>query len=217
MNYQRPDYIENNEVVCFGLSEHVLDEVNSQIYSDKAAGDLRLLASWFPRNRDHIGKIAPRPAYQSDFNYTNYHKHATLRTILGIAIMREFPIKNFYVRCWVGYFYVIYFIIRGNARGFNFTRPLVLYGHPFNYRSLLNYPDLYNWVTQKVLPKLPVTKDPHREWMMRQNPIFHQYHKTVYRYKQRKPRYVPWDGTMSQPTVPYLVDLGTDVINGTFK
>ena len=29
----------------------------------------------------------------------------------------------------------------------------------------------------------------------------------------RKPRYVSWDGSMSQPVMPYLMDQGTDVIN----
>jgi hypothetical protein len=33
----------------------------------------------------------------------------------------------------------------------------------------------------------------------------------------RKPRYVTWDGSMNQPTMPYLHDTGTDVNNGTFK
>ena len=33
----------------------------------------------------------------------------------------------------------------------------------------------------------------------------------------RKPRYIPWDGSQNQPVMPYMVDIGTDVINGTFK
>ena len=33
----------------------------------------------------------------------------------------------------------------------------------------------------------------------------------------RKPRYVQWDGTMSQPVMPFMNDNGTDVTNGTFK
>jgi hypothetical protein len=42
-------------------------------------------------------------------------------------------------------------------------------------------------------------------------------HKNVYRYRFRRPRYVQWDGSMNQPTMPYMNDTGTDVINGTFK
>lgn len=52
---------------------------------------------------------------------------------------------------------------------------------------------------------------------MRQTPVFHQYHRCVYRYRFRKPRYIQWDGTQSQPVMPYLNDTGTEVINGTFK
>lgn len=195
----------------------MLEEANSTIYSDKAVGDLKLLSSWFPRGRENLAKIAPRPAYRSDFNYTEYYTRAQLRGALGLLLLRELPIKNFYVRCWVGYFYCIFFLLRGNGRGMVWQRPLVMYGNQHNFKPLLNYPDLLKWVTQKVIPKNPIAKDPHKEWMIRQQPVFHQYHKTVYRYRQRKPRYVAWDGTMSQPTMPFMVDVGTEVINGTFR
>ncbi len=47
--------------------------------------------------------------------------------------------------------------------------------------------------------------------------MFHQYHKQVYRYRFRRPRYVPWDGTQSQPVMPFVNDHGTGVSNGTWK
>ena len=108
-------------------------------------------------------------------------------------------------------------MVRGNARGFFLQRPLVMYGHEFHLKALVNMPDLFYWTTCKVLPKPNPIPDAHREWRTRQTPVFHQYHKACYRYRMRKPRYVQWDGSMSQPTMPYMIDIGTDVINGTFK
>tara|TARA_B110000503_G_C7062605_1_gene377336 strand:+ start:580 stop:1032 length:453 start_codon:yes stop_codon:yes gene_type:complete len=140
-----------------------------------------------------------------------------LRCALGLAVIRELPIKNFYIRCWLTYFYIYYFISQGLGRGLRFTRPIVFYNQKFNSRALLNYPDLFWWNLTRVLPRNPPVPDNHKEWRTRQTPVFHQYHKTCYRYRMRKPRYVPWDGSMNQPVMPYLMDQGTDVINGTFK
>jgi hypothetical protein len=136
---------------------------------------------------------------------------------LTLLVIRELPIKNFYVRCWIAYFYGIYFVVRGNARGLIQQRPLVLYSHQMHLKALVNMPDLFFWTTCKVLPKPNPMPDAHREWRTRQTPVFHQYHKTTYRYRMRKPRYIQWDGSMNQPIMPYMVDIGTDVINGTFK
>ena len=161
--------------------------------------------------------IITRPVYRSDFNYTNYASRSQMRIILGLLVIRELPIKNFYTRCWLAYFWIIYFVVRGLGRGFRRTRPLVLYNHAIHAKTLANYPDLLYWNLAKVLPKNPAVPDTNIEWRMRQTPIFHQYHKNAYRYRYRKPRFLPWDGTQSQPVMPYLVDTGSDVINGTFK
>ena len=158
-----------------------------------------------------------RPAYRSDFNYTNYTTRAQLRVGLGLWLIRELPIKNFYTRCWIAYFYCMYFIIRGVGRGMLGHRPLVLYNHAMHAKTLANYPDLMYWSLARVLPKSPPVPDANREWKTRQNPVFHQYHKNVYRYRYRRPRYVQWDGSMNQPVMPFLHDHGTDVNNGTFK
>ena len=107
--------------------------------------------------------------------------------------------------------------MRGVGRGFKNNRPIILYNHALNMKTLGNYPDLFYWATCRVLPKCPPVPDAHREWRTRQNPVFHQYHKNVYRYRYRRPRYVQWDGSMNQPVMPYLNDTGTDVNNGTFK
>ena len=161
--------------------------------------------------------IITRPAYRSDFNYTNYSTRAQIRCVLGLLFIRELPIKNFYTRCWVMYFWLAYFVVRGLGRGFLFQRPMVTYNHPFHMKSLLNYPDLFYWNLTRILPKNPPIPNAHREWQTRQQPVFHQYHRTVYRYRHRKPRYVQWDGTMNQPVMPYLQDFDSGVINGTWK
>jgi hypothetical protein len=112
---------------------------------------------------------------------------------------------------------MIYFVVRGMGRGLKYSRPIMLYNQPIHAKALINYPDLFYWTLCRVLPRNPPLPDAHREWRTRQTPVFHQYHKTAYRYRQRKPRYVQWDGSMNQPVMPYMVDIGTDVINGTFK
>ena len=158
-----------------------------------------------------------RPVYQSDFNFTNYTTKAQLRVALGLLAIRELPIKNFYARCGIAYAWIIYYCCRGGGRGLLNNRPIVLYNHPFHSRALLNYPDLGTWTLGRVLPKNPPIPDANREWWTRQQPVYHQYHKNVYRYRYRKPRYVKWDGSMNQPIMPFLHDHGTEVNNGTFK
>jgi hypothetical protein len=157
-----------------------------------------------------MADVITRPAYKSDFNWTNYTTRAQLRCALGLMIIRELPVKNFYVRCWLAYAYIIFFVFKGLGRGLKYARPI-------HAKALINYPDLFYWNLTRVLPKNPPLPDAHREWRTRQTPVFHQYHKNAYRYRMRKPRYVPWDGSMNQPVMPYMIDIGTDVINGTFK
>lgn len=164
-----------------------------------------------------MAESVTRPVYRSDFNWTNYTSRAQVRVVLGLLVIRELPVKNFYIRAWIAYFYIIFFVLRGLGRGLRYSRPIVMYNHPLHAKTLMNYPDLFFWNLTRVIPKNPPTPDAHREWRTRQTPVFHQYHKNAYRYRMRKPRYVPWDGSMNQPVMPYMHDVGTDVINGTFK
>ena len=158
-----------------------------------------------------------RPVYRSDYNFTNYTTRAQLRCLLGLWCIRELPIRNFYVRVGLAWSWITFFVVRGLGRGLKYNRPLIMYNHPMHAKTLINYPDLFFWNTTRVLPKNPPVPDAHREWRTRQTPVYHQYHKNVYRNRYRKPRYVAWDGSMNQPVMPYLIDQGTDVINGTFK
>ena len=184
-------------------------------WTPKAKHDLSILASWFPKSK--YNEIIVRPASRSDWNPTSYATRAQLRCLLGLAVIRELPIKSFYWRCGVAYFYIYFFVSQGLGRGLRYQRPIVFYNHQFHNRALVNYPDLFWWNLTRVLPKNPPVPDSHREWRTRQQPVFHQYHKTCYRYRIRKPRYVPWDGSQNLPVMPYLMDAGTDVNNGTFK
>lgn len=211
-NYQRTDYSQNGELLCFGLSEHSLTEFLPRL-SEKAKKDVELLHGWFA-NRDNI---AVRPSYKSDFSTNTDLARTQLRVLLGLLLIRELPIKSFSTRCIIMYIYGTYFIGRGLARGLRSYRPGVYYGTDYSNRALLNHPDFYDFAVTRILPKLPLGKDAHKQWRLRQQPVYHQYHRCTYRYRWRKPRYVPWDGTMNQPVMPFFIDDSTGVINGTFR
>jgi hypothetical protein len=104
---------------------------------------------------------------------TNYATRAQLRIALGLLVIRELPIKNFYVRCWLAWTWSIYFVIRGLGRGFWNTRPIIMYNHAFHAKTLANYPDLFYWTITRVLPKNPPVPNAHTQWRTRQNPVFH--------------------------------------------
>ena len=212
LNYQIPDYVQDNDLVCFGISSHEINEWMPS-WTPKAQKELDILSSWVQKPEDLIN----RPATRSDWNYTSYGNRAALRLILGIAVIRELPIKSFYARCWITYVYMIFFIGKGIGRGLRQEKPIVFYGNTFSSRQLLNYPDLFWWSLGRELPKIPPVPDVHLEWRGNQTPVYHLYHKTCYRYRLRRPRYVPWDGSQSQPIIPFFNDEGTGVINGTFR
>jgi hypothetical protein len=83
------------------------------------------LASWF--TKDKFNENLTRPVNKSDFNFTNYTTRQQLRFALGYLVIRELPIKSFYIRSWITYFYAIYFLWRGLGRGFSLFRPNVVY------------------------------------------------------------------------------------------
>jgi hypothetical protein len=92
-NYQKTNYSQNGELMCFGLSEHQLTEHLPRL-SEKAKKDLELLNSWLNKNDN----IVPRPAYKSDFNATTDLARTQLRVLLGLLFIRELPIKSFSAR-----------------------------------------------------------------------------------------------------------------------
>ena len=213
VNPQTGSYVQNNELICFGIAEHTLEET-MPTWTPQAESHMNILRSWFPRRK--MEEVS-RPVYKSDQNWTNYATRAQVRCLLGLLVIRELPFKNFYCRVGLAWAWCTFFIARGLGRGLINTRPIVLYNQDIHMKALGNYPDLFYWNLTRVLPKNPPIPDAHREWQTRQNPVFHAYHKTCYRYRMRRARYVPWDGSMNQPVMPYLHDNGTNVINGTFK
>lgn len=92
-NYQKTDYAQNGELMCFGLSEHSLTEYRPTL-SEKARKDLELLASWIYKNDN----LVVRPAYKSDFNANHDLARIQLRVLLGLLFIRELPIKSFSAR-----------------------------------------------------------------------------------------------------------------------
>ena len=125
-------------------------------WTDKAQKDLDILSSWFPKSK--VNDIVVRPVAKSDWNWTNYATRAQLRCLLGLLVIRELPVKNFYVRCWISYFWLVFFVSKGLGRGLRYQRPLVMYNHQFHARALMNYPDLFWWNLTRVLPKNPPSR-----------------------------------------------------------
>jgi hypothetical protein len=161
VNFQQSEYIQDGEVICFGVSEHIFEETKHK-WSEQAEKDLNTLSSWF--KRDNFDAIATRPVYRSDWNWTSYHTRAQVRVLLGLAFIRELPIRNFYVRCWIAYAYIVYFVIRGIGRGMTFNRPIVFYNQDLHAKTLANYPDLFYWNLVRRQPKPTPIPDVHREW-----------------------------------------------------
>merc|ERR1711957_196707 len=72
VNAQVSDYVQDGELICFGVSEHTLEERQFE-WTPKAKHDLAVLQSWFPK--DDLTMIT-RPAYKSDFDWTSYASRA---------------------------------------------------------------------------------------------------------------------------------------------
>jgi hypothetical protein len=173
-------------LICFGLSEHTVEE-RQTLWTPQVKKELAILASWFPKRK--MEEVV-RPAYKSGVNFTETAMLVNIRTAVALFVLRELPIKSFYTKAFIGYLYIEYVIGRGIRRGFFNNRPIVYYNNDMHMKSLMNYPDLFWWNLCRVVPKNPPIRDPHIEWRLLQQPTFHQYHKNVYRYRFRKPRFI---------------------------
>lgn len=211
MNYQKTDYAQNGELLCFGLSEHSLTE-HLPKFSEKALKDIKVI-----KGRLSKEDLLPRPAFNSAWSQNIDLWRAQLRLGLGALIIRELPIRSFVSRCVIMYAYVVYFLGRGLSKGLRDVKPSQHYLQPYAIKNLVNRPDLFKMALTRVVPKVPFAGNAHNEWKLKQTPVYHQYHRTTYRYRMRKPRYVGWDGTMHQPVMPFFIDDSTGVINGTFR
>ena len=117
VNYQVTDYVEKNDLVCFGISGHEVEEWLPE-WTPKAKHDIAILASWFPKNK--YDEFIVRPASKSDWNWTNYASRGQLRCLLALGVIRELPIKNFYVRSGLTYLWLIFFVSKGLGRGLRY-------------------------------------------------------------------------------------------------
>lgn len=93
-NYQKTDYSQNGELVCFGLSEHSLTE-NLPKFSELAKKDLDMIKNWYNNSND---ELFARPSYKSDFSMNRDIWRSQLRFTLGLLILRELPIKSYVSR-----------------------------------------------------------------------------------------------------------------------
>lgn len=73
VNYQVTDYVQDNDLICFGLSSHEVKEWLPE-WTPQAKKELDILASWFPRSK--ANEMFVRPVEKSDFNWTNYATRA---------------------------------------------------------------------------------------------------------------------------------------------
>jgi hypothetical protein len=167
-------------------------------------------------NHGDYEEILGRPAHKSDVYDQANCDRSRIRNFLALMFIRELPIKNFYARGVLFYVYFQMVIHRGLGRGWYDRLPIIQTSTHNDKRIFANYPDLMIGAFARILPKNPPSANPHLDWRIRQQPTYHQYHRTCYRYRFRKPRYIPWDGTQNQPTMPYLYHEGSGVINGTF-
>ena len=165
INYQTTDYAENGELMCFGLSEHVMEERHYKL-SEKAEAHIKKLHQWFDESMfdEHV----TRPAFRSDNAIELKHVfRSQLRIILGVLFIRELPIKSFYSRAFITYFYFQWFLYRSLMKGVVSGQKHLLYNHPIYFKHLLNYPDLLYWSICRVCPSLPSRPDAHINWAAR--------------------------------------------------
>ena len=93
-NYQKTDYAQNGELLCFGLSEHSLTE-HLPKFSELARKDLDLIKSWYYKSGEDLFQ---RPAYKSNWSMNGDLWRAQLRFTLGLLILRELPFKSYVSR-----------------------------------------------------------------------------------------------------------------------
>jgi hypothetical protein len=113
VNPQTSGYVQNGDLICFGIADHVLEEV-MPTWTPEAERHFSILRSWFPRRK--MEEIT-RPVYKSDFNWTNYATRAQVRCLLGLLFIRELPLKNFYTRVMISWAWITFFVVRGLGRG----------------------------------------------------------------------------------------------------
>lgn len=115
-----------------------------------------------------------------------------LRSALFYMIIRELPIVNQWARATIMGVALGWFLFSGVGRGLIANRPMIQNLGEYRFKRLLNIPDLLFFTHGNVIPSHLPKHRPHLQWKTHQTPVYHEYHRTTYRYKLRKPRYIPW-------------------------
>lgn len=171
--------------------------------SEKRNKELRQLRDFFA-SKQYYDLSFSRYHGNTDFNYYRTDFRNTSKAVLFLLCMRELPLKNFYARAFVIGTLSIY-LFEKNWHYFDSARRPAIYPSDKTRKEFCNYPMLYQLVAQRVPSKLssPVILE-HDYWWTIQNPVYYLHHFKHYRYVFRHRRVVPWDGTFSQPVVPFM-------------
>jgi hypothetical protein len=84
INYQRSEYMKDGELICFGVSEHVLKEY-FPTFSEKARKQILAVKNMF--ETQSIEEAIPRPAHDSKFDDTKTSLRAKLRLFIAIGLL----------------------------------------------------------------------------------------------------------------------------------
>lgn len=117
-----------------------------------------------------------------------------LRSAILYMVLREMPIVNPWARATIMFFALNWFLVGGVGRGLVSSRPMIQNLGEWRYKRLLNFPDLLFLSHGNIIPSLYPRHVPELQWKTHQSPVYHEYHRNTYRYKLRKPRYIPWVG-----------------------
>lgn len=145
----------------------------------------------------------------TDYDYTYQGVKSFGKVAAMWLILRELPLKNFYARSAVTFFF-FWYLAHQNWKNFpgisNLPeeRPL-FYPNKQDLDLFSNYPLLEDLVTGKRVTKVLNPGFMEAEiWNINQFQPYYLHHFKHYRYVFRNRRVVPWDGTFNQPIYPYF-------------
>lgn len=140
----------------------------------------------------------------SDWNFLTEHNKRYAQLGIGLLILRELPIRNFYARAFViGAFLQLMWIKQWKY--FDTKNPPVYYMNDRDRKEFLNYPMLWQTISRKIQHRhRSPTMLESDHWWQYQSPVFYMHHFKHYRYVFRHRREIPWDGTYNQPIFPFM-------------
>ena len=174
------------------MAEHKLKEELPEI-SQRLKKDIEFVSCYLSQLRlasQH--DFTWRPTSNSTWNPQTSTYRMVLRSALLYMVLREMPIVNPWARAVIMFVSMSWFLASGVGRGLVATRPMIQSLGEWRYKRLLNIPDLLFLSHGNVVPSHFPRNNPHLQWKTYQTPVYHEYHRTTYRYRMRRPRYVPW-------------------------